>query len=437
MQNELIFDYSGASKLLKGHELEYLQPYLETAHDKLHHPASNDEQYLGWLELPNNYDQAEYLRLKKTSNRIRKNAEVLIVIGIGGSYLGARSALELLQHSYYNQLPAAKRNGPQVYFVGNNLSSTYLSRTIEIIKDKDFAINVISKSGTTLESAIAFRIFMQLLQERYNKTEVQERIIITTDKSKGALKSLANQNGYETFIVPDDIGGRYSVLTPVGLLPLAIAGIDTDQILAGAKQAYELYKKPELDKNQCYQYAALRQILLKKGKIIELLVNYEPEFVFFAEWWKQLFGESEGKDHKGIFPAGVSFTTDLHSMGQYIQDGPRNMFATTLWLEQPAFNLSVPYSNQDYDQLNYLANNSIHSINKHACQGTMAAHIEGGIPNLKLTIPQASPLCYGKLVYFFEKACAISGYLLGVNPFDQPGVEAYKKKLYSLLGGFK
>jgi len=358
----------------------------------------------------------------------------LIVIGIGGSYLGARSALEFLKHSFYNQLPKETRGGPEVYFAGSNISPIYMKRLLQIVKDKEIAVNVISKSGTTLESAIAFRIFKKLTESLYGKEKAREKIIATTDKHKGALKSLAEVEGYETFVVPDHVGGRYSVLTPVGLLPLAAAGVDIEQIMAGAQSAFDMYLQEDLSENQCWQYAAVRNILYRKGKIIELLVNYEPDLAQFAEWWKQLFGESEGKDHKGIFPGSLNFTTDLHSMGQYIQDGQRSLFATTLWVEKPPANVSISEMPGDIDGLNYLSGKTLQEINEQACRGTILAHTDGGVPNLKVNIPELAPFCYGQLVYFFEKACAMSGYLLGVNPFDQPGVEAYKKNMFALLG---
>ncbi|MBZ4687450.1 MAG: glucose-6-phosphate isomerase [Clostridiales bacterium] len=434
MAQEITFDYESASHFLENHELEYLAPKVSIAHDLLHEKKGPGKEYSGWLEWPVSYDKEEFNRIKEVSEKVREKAEVVVVIGIGGSYLGARSALEMLTHTFYNGLPRDKRRGPEVYFAGNNISSTYLAHLLDVIKDKDIVINVVSKSGTTLEPAIAFRIFRGLLEERYGKKGARERIIVTTDKSKGTLRKLAEEEGYETFVVPDGIGGRYSVLTPVGLFPIAIGGIDIAEIMEGALQGYNLYKEKELEKNPCYQYAAVRNILYNKGKVIELLTNYEPSLKYFAEWWKQLFGESEGKDGKGIFPASVNFSTDLHSLGQYIQDARRNIFSTTVWVERPLATMSIPSLDEDIDGLNYLAGKAIHEVNEKACQGTIMAHTDGGVPNLKINVPQLTPYYYGELVYFFEKACAISGYLLGINPFDQPGVEAYKKKMFALLG---
>lgn len=434
MAQEITFDYESASHFLENHELEYLAPKVSIAHDLLHEKKGPGKEYSGWLEWPVSYDKEEFNRIKEVSEKVREKAEVVVVIGIGGSYLGARSALEMLTHTFYNGLPRDKRRGPEVYFAGNNISSTYLAHLLDVIKDKDIVINVVSKSGTTLEPAIAFRIFRGLLEERYGKKGARERIIVTTDKSKGTLRKLAEEEGYETFVVPDGIGGRYSVLTPVGLFPIAIGGINIAEIMEGALQGYNLYKEKELEKNPCYQYAAVRNILYNKGKVIELLTNYEPSLKYFAEWWKQLFGESEGKDGKGIFPASVNFSTDLHSLGQYIQDARRNIFSTTVWVERPLATMSIPSLDEDIDGLNYLAGKAIHEVNEKACQGTIMAHTDGGVPNLKINVPQLTPYYYGELVYFFEKACAISGYLLGINPFDQPGVEAYKKKMFALLG---
>lgn len=434
MAQEITFDYESASHFLENHELEYLAPKVSIAHDLLHEKKGPGKEYSGWLKWPVSYDKEEFNRIKEVSEKVREKAEVVVVIGIGGSYLGARSALEMLTHTFYNGLPRDKRRGPEIYFAGNNISSTYLAHLLDVIKDKDIVINVVSKSGTTLEPAIAFRIFRGLLEERYGKKGARERIIVTTDKSKGTLRKLAEEEGYETFVVPDGIGGRYSVLTPVGLFPIAIGGIDIAEIMEGALQGYNLYKEKELEKNPCYQYAAVRNILYNKGKVIELLTNYEPSLKYFAEWWKQLFGESEGKDGKGIFPASVNFSTDLHSLGQYIQDARRNIFSTTVWVERPLATMSIPSLDEDIDGLNYLAGKAIHEVNEKACQGTIMAHTDGGVPNLKINVPQLTPYYYGELVYFFEKACAISGYLLGINPFDQPGVEAYKKKMFALLG---
>ena len=357
-----------------------------------------------------------------------------MAIGIGGSYLGARSALELLNHTFYNGLPREKRQGPEIYFAGHNISPVYLKHLLDIIQEKDVYINVISKSGTTLEPALAFRVFKELIERRHGKEGARERITATTDQEKGALKKLAEEEGYETFTVPEDVGGRYSVLTPVGLLPLAVGGIDLEKMMAGARKGYELFGAGDLKNNHSYLYGAIRNLLYVKGKTIELLVNYEPSFYYFGEWWKQLFGESEGKENKGIFPASMNFSTDLHSLGQYVQDGFRNLFETTLWVEIPAVDMTILEQPGNLDGLNYLSGKNLHYVNEKAFQGTVMAHIEGGVPNLKVSIPEINPFYYGQLVYFFEKACGMSGYLLGVNPFDQPGVEAYKKNMFKLLG---
>ncbi|NLB78081.1 MAG: glucose-6-phosphate isomerase, partial [Clostridiaceae bacterium] len=364
---------------------------------------------------------------------IRENSDVLIVIGIGGSYLGARAAIEALSHSFYNMLPKDKRNGPEVYFAGNNISPSYLAELMELIEGKEVSVNVISKSGTTTEPAIAFRIFKDYLEKKYSKKGARSRIYATTDKARGALKTLADKEGYETFVIPNDVGGRYSVLTAVGLLPIAAAGIDIAEMMKGACDAFEECKKPFIE-NDCYKYAAVRNSLYRKGKTTEILVNYEPSLHFVTEWWKQLFGESEGKDQKGIFPAGVDFSTDLHSMGQYIQDGLRNIFETVINVEKSKKSIKMIKADEDLDKLNYLAGKEMDFVNKMAMQGTVLAHNDGGVPNLMISIPDMNAYWFGYMVYFFEKACGISGYLLGVNPFDQPGVEAYKKNMFALLG---
>ncbi len=418
----IVLDYSNADDFIAEHELLYMTPKIKEAHKLLHGYKGPGKEYTDWLELPLNYNKEEFEKIKNVSSKIKDAADVLIVIGIGGSYLGARSALEMLKH-----------NDMEVYFAGNNISSTYLNNLINAVKDKEIAVNVVSKSGKTLEPAVAFRIFKKLLEEKYGKKEAGKRIIATTDEDKGALKKLADIEGYETFIVPDGIGGRYSVLTPVGLFPMAAAGIDIDEVMEGAKKGYYEYKEEKFENNSSYQYAAIRNILYSKGKTLELLVNYEPDLKYFAEWWKQLYGESEGKDGKGIFPASVNFSTDLHSLGQYIQDGLRNLFATTLWIEKSNHILQIPETDENLDGLNYLAGRDLHEINEKACEGTIMAHTEGGVPNLKISIPEINPYYYGQLVYFFEKACAVSGYILGVNPFNQPGVEAYKKNMFALL----
>ncbi len=427
------FNDSAAAPFLSKAELAAIEPQVDAAARLLESRKGPGNDFLGWLDLPLKYDRAEYKRIKASAKKIRKQSEVLVVIGIGGSYLGAKAAIEFCGHSFYNNLPKKARKGPEVYFAGTNISGTYLTHLLEVIGNRDFSVNVISKSGTTTEPAIAFRIFKQKLEEKYGKEGARERIYATTDHAKGALKTLATREGYETFVVPDNVGGRFSVLTAVGLLPIAVAGIDLDELMRGAADAVKLYKKPFAE-NDCYRYAAVRNILHRKGKDIELLVNYEPRCHYIAEWWKQLYGESEGKDHKGIFPASVDFTSDLHSMGQYIQDGRRSLFETVLEIGTPEADLSMFKTDDDLDGLNYLSGKTLDYINKKAAEGTRMAHTDGGVPNLSILIPEATPYYLGQLFFFFEKACAVSGYLLGVNPFDQPGVEAYKKNMFALLG---
>lgn len=434
MIKRIHFDYGMAKNYLDEHELEYIEPQIYLAHDLLHQKKGPGHDQLGWLDWPLNYDLEEFRRIKAAASKIKEKAEVFIVIGIGGSYLGARAALGLLTHTFYNQLPLSKRKTPEIYFAGFNISPAYLNHLLDIVENKDIAINIVSKSGTTLEPSLALRVFRQLLEKRYGKGGAKERIFVTTGKEKSALKDLALREGYEVFQIPNDIGGRYSVLTAVGLLPVAVSGIDIDEIMEGAREGYLLYNSKKLKDNISYQYAAIRNLLYRKGKIIELLVSYEPHFYYFTEWWKQLFGESEGKDNKGIFPAGVNFSTDLHSLGQLIQDGQRNIFATNLWVEKPFEDIQVPPEKESMDGLDYLAGSTFHLINEKVCQGTMSAHAFGMVPSLKISIPEKTPFFFGQLVYFFEKACAISGYLLGVNPFDQPGIEAYKKQVLALLG---
>jgi len=425
------FDYSNAEDFVNPHEVEYFLPYVEKAHQFLHEKSGPGNSFTDWVRLPVEYDREEFSRIKDTAERIRNNSEVLIVIGIGGSYLGARAAIEALNHSFYNELPGSKRNGPQVYFAGNNISSDYISDLLDVIDGKDISVNVISKSGTTTEPAIAFRIFREYMEKKYGAAEARKRIFATTDRNKGALRAVAVSEGYETFTIPDGVGGRFSVLTAVGLLPIAAAGISIDQIMEGAAQGYELYSKP-LHENPSYQYAVVRNALYRKMKTIEIMVNFEPCLHYFTEWWKQLFGESEGKDGKGIFPAGVDFTTDLHSMGQYIQDGIRNIFETVLNINASRRNIAVSEDNENADGLNYLAGKNLSEINRKAMEGTIMAHVDGNVPVMLINIPKMTAYYFGQLVYFFEKACGISGYLLGVNPFDQPGVEAYKKNMFAL-----
>lgn len=428
------FDYSKALDFINEHEVAYFESHVKSAHKMLHEKTGAGNDYVGWVELPINYDREEFLRIKAAAEKIKSDSDVLVVIGIGGSYLGARAAIETLSHSFYNQLPKEKRKTPEIYFVGNNISSTYMSDLLELLEGKELSVNVISKSGTTTEPAIAFRIFKEYMENKYGKAGAAKRIYATTDKARGALKKLAVEEKYESFIIPDDVGGRYSVLTAVGLLPIAVSGADIDRMMQGAAEAYRLYNNDNLMENDCYRYAAVRNALYRKNKTTEIMVNYEPSLHFFTEWWKQLYGESEGKDQKGIFPAGVDFTTDLHSMGQYIQDGLRNIFETVLHVESPRKNMTVKEDKDNIDGLNFLAGKDMDFVNKKAMEGTLLAHTDGGVPNLILNIPELNEYYFGSLVYFFEKACGISGYLLGVNPFDQPGVEAYKKNMFALLG---
>lgn len=427
------FDHSPAGKFIRAHELAALEPQVDAAARLLESRKGPGNEFLGWLDLPAKYDRSEFKRIKAAARKIRSQSEVLVVIGIGGSYLGAKAAIEFCHPTPPLPLRGGRKKHFDIVFAGANLSAPYHAQLLQAIGDRDFSVNVISKSGTTTEPAIAFRIFKQKLEEKYGKEGARERIYATTDRSRGALKTLSGQEGYETFVVPEDVGGRFSVLTAVGLLPVAAAGIDIDALMRGAADAMKACKKP-LAENACYQYAALRNILLRKGKDIELLVNYEPRCHYVAEWWKQLYGESEGKEGKGIFPASVDFTTDLHSMGQYIQDGRRSLFETVLEIESPESDLTLFKTADDLDGLNYLSGKSLDYVNKKAAEGTRMAHTDGGVPNFIIRIPEATPYYLGQLFYFFEKACAVSGYLLGVNPFDQPGVEAYKKNMFALLG---
>lgn len=432
--NKIKFNYSKALDFFAKEEVDTLQPYVDVAHEMLHEKTGPGKDFLGWIDLPNNYDKEEFARIKKAAQKIQSDSDVLVVIGIGGSYLGSRAAIECLGHSFRNSLSKEDRKAPEVYFAGNNISSTYLMDLIEIIKDKDVSLNVISKSGTTTEPAIAFRVLKEFLENKYGKEEAAKRIYATTDAKKGALKQVSDEEGYETFVIPDDVGGRFSVLTAVGLLPIAVAGFNIDEMMQGANDARIKYSKSNLEENDCYQYAAVRNILHRKGKDIELLVNYEPNLHFVSEWWKQLYGESEGKDQKGIFPASVDFSTDLHSMGQYVQDGKRILFETVLNVEKPRKVVELKSEEKDLDGLNYLSEKTMDFVNEKAFQGTLLAHTDGQVPNLIIDIPTLNEYNFGYLVYFFEKACGISGYLLGVNPFNQPGVEAYKKNMFALLG---
>jgi len=434
MSTKLKFDYSKALPFIQQHEIDYFAAPIRLAHEQLHNATGTGSDYLGWIDLPKNYDKTEFARIEQAAKRIQADSDALVVIGIGGSYLGARAAIEMLTHSFYNHLPKSQRKTPEIYFVGNNISSTYVTHLLQLLEGRNISVNVISKSGTTTEPAIAFRIFRELLEHKYGKEAAKKRIYATTDKSQGALKKLADAEGYESFIIPDDVGGRYSVLTPVGLLPIAVAGVNIQEIMKGAAEASVEYANPNVKENECYQYAAVRNALYRKGKATEILVNYEPKLHYISEWWKQLFGESEGKDHKGLFPAAVDFSTDLHSMGQFIQEGSRNLLETVILVDKVAEQIVIGTDKDNLDGLNFLSGKTMDFINKKAYQGTMLAHTDGGVPNLTVTLPDMSAFTFGYMVYFFEKACGISGYLLGVNPFDQPGVEAYKKNMFALLG---
>ncbi len=411
-------------------ELQAILPQVEAAHRTIHEKSGPGNDFLGWLDLPVNYDREEFDRILKAAQKIHSHSQVLVVIGIGGSYLGARAAIELLHSQLYNNLG----DGPQIYFAGNSISPTYLNQVIRLCEGKDFSINVISKSGTTTEPALAFRIFRDLAIKKYGREGAKERIFCTTDKAKGTLKQLADEEGYETFVIPDDVGGRYSVLTAVGLLPIAVSGSDIAKLMEGAARAREDLSVCDLDKNDCYRYAALRNILYRKGKAIEILVSYEPAFSMMAEWYKQLFGESEGKDNKGIYPSSAIFSTDLHSMGQFIQEGSRILFETVVDIAAPQQDLYIQPDPNNFDGLNFLSDQNMSVVNRKAMQGTILAHTEGGVPNMVLQLPAINEEELGYLIYFFEKACALSGYLLAVNPFNQPGVESYKKNMFALLG---
>ncbi len=434
MSKNVRFTYNTAKDFISEAEMSRMKSVIELSKESLVKGTGAGNDFLGWIDLPVNYDKEEFARIKKAAEKIKKDSDVLIVIGIGGSYLGARAAIEFLRHSFYNSVSKEIRKTPEIYFAGNNISSTYLSNLIDVIGDRDFSVNVISKSGTTTEPAIAFRVFKKLLTEKYGKEEAAKRIYATTDKAKGALKNLATAEGFETFVVPDDVGGRFSVLTAVGLLPIAVSGADIDKLMEGAASMREQCLNNAFENNDALQYAAARNILLRKGKSIEILANYEPFVHFIGEWWKQLYGESEGKDKRGIFPAAVDLTTDLHSMGQFIQDGQRTMFETVISMETSAKEVIIEAEDVDLDGLNYLAGKSVDFINKCAEKGTLLAHSDGQVPNLKVFVPAQDEFSLGSLFYFFEFACGVSGYTLGVNPFDQPGVESYKKNMFALLG---
>ncbi|MCQ6559105.1 glucose-6-phosphate isomerase [Paenibacillus mendelii] len=434
MSKAVQFDYSKALTFVGKHEIDYFTQQVRVAHDQLHNGTGAGSDYLGWIDLPKNYDKEEFARIQQSAAKIQSDSEVLVVIGIGGSYLGARAAIEMLSNSFYNMLPAEQRKTPQVLFAGNNISSTYVTHLLQLLEGRSWSINVISKSGTTTEPAIAFRILREALETKYGKAEARKRIYATTDREKGALKKLSMEEGYESFIIPDDVGGRYSVLTAVGLLPIAVAGIDIEAMMKGAADAADEYSNPNLADNGAYQYAAARNALYRKGKATEILVNYEPALHYVSEWWKQLYGESEGKDFKGIFPAAVDFSTDLHSMGQFIQEGNRNIFETVIQVGNVSEHLTIGHDEDNLDGLNFLTGKTMDFVNKKAFEGTLLAHTDGQVPNLIVNIEDMSPYTFGYLVYFFEKACGISGYLLGVDPFDQPGVEAYKRNMFALLG---
>ena len=428
-------DFSNA-KVFEKNIMKYAEQVKEI-HKKLHEKAEDKKEYCGWLELPTNYDKKEFDKIKKAAEKIQKDSDVLLVIGIGGSYLGARAVIESLTNTFYNMQSKNTRRMPQILYVGNNLSSTYVSDLIDYIADKDISINVISKSGTTTEPAIAFRIFREILENKYSLKEARERIYVTTDKKIGALKELAKKEKYTTFVIPDNVGGRYSVLTAVGLLPIATAGINIDELMAGARFAQDRYSDENLKYNECYKYAVLRNMLYEKEKNIELLITYEPKMHYFIEWWKQLFGESEGKEQKGIYPSGAEFTTDLHSLGQYIQEGRRNLFETVISIEKPERDITLKMEEDDLDNLNYLEGKTLSYVNKKAMEGTIQAHVDGDVPNIVVNIEKLDANNIGQLIYFFELACAISGEILGVNPFNQPGVEKYKTNMFKLLGKIK
>lgn len=434
MSNKVTFDYSKVAPFVSEHEVVSMKKLAQDAKKVLVEKTGDGNDFLGWIDLPVDYDKEEFARIKKAAEKIRNDSEVLLVIGIGGSYLGARAAIEFLGHSFYNVVDKSIRKGPEIYFLGNSISSTYLKHLMDVVGDRDFSINIISKSGTTTEPAIAFRIFKEKMEAKYGKEEAAKRIYATTDKSRGALKKLSDEEGYQTFVVPDDVGGRFSVLTAVGLLPIAASGADIDKLMEGAASGRKAALELPFEENDAMKYAALRNIFLRKGKSVEILANYEPAVHYVSEWWKQLFGESEGKDQRGIFPASVDLTTDLHSMGQFIQDGSRIMFETVIEIEKSREEIVMNEEPVDLDGLNYLAGKTVDFINKSAMNGTILAHTDGQVPNLLVKVPEVNEFYLGQLFYFFEFACGVSGYLLGVNPFNQPGVESYKKNMFALLG---
>lgn len=434
MLNGVKFDYTNAKQFVSEEEIGMMKRTIEDAKSVVLEGNGAGNDFLGWVNLPVDYDKEEFARIKKAAEKIQSDSEVLVVIGIGGSYLGARAAIEALGHSFFNVVDKSIRKAPEIYFAGNNISSTYIQHLIDVIGDRDFSVNVISKSGTTTEPAIAFRVFKKLLVEKYGKEEAAKRIYATTDKAKGALKNLATEEGYETFVVPDDVGGRFSVLTAVGLLPIAVSGADITKLMEGAASMREHCLNAPFEENDSLLYAAVRNILNRRGKSIEILCNYEPALHYVSEWWKQLYGESEGKDGKGLFPASVDLTTDLHSMGQFIQDGSQNHFETVIAVEKSKCEIILEEEPVDLDGMNYLAGKTVDFVNQSAMNGTVLAHVDGGVPNLKVTMPQIDEYSLGQLFYMFEFACGVSGYTLGVNPFNQPGVESYKKNMFALLG---
>lgn len=432
MMTHIKFDYSTAETFFGQHELEQMQSIVKNVHSTIHDGTGAGSDFLGWVNLPKDYDKEEFARIQAAAKKIQSDSEVLVVIGIGGSYLGARAAIEMLNKSFDHL--KTEQGKPQIIFAGHQLSSSYLSDLIEYVKDKEFSVNVISKSGTTTEPAVAFRVFKKILEEKYGKEGAKSRIYATTDKAKGALKSLATTEGYETFVVPDDVGGRFSVLTAVGLLPIAASGHDIESMMQGADQARIDLDSDNLEENIAYQYAVIRNVLYNKGYTIEMLINYEPSLQYFNEWWKQLFGESEGKDFKGIYPSSANFSTDLHSLGQYVQEGRRDIFETVVKVQNPRADITIEADEIDLDGLNFLAGKTLDFVNTKAFQGTILAHSDGGVPNLVVEVPQLDAFTFGYMVYFFELSVAMSGYLLGVNPFNQPGVEAYKQNMFALLG---
>lgn len=434
MSSKVTFDYSKAMTFIKEHEIDSMKEIVGNAKDVLVSGTGAGNDYIGWVNLPVDYDKEEFARIQKAAEKIQSDSEVLIVIGIGGSYLGARAAIEFLRHGFYNNVSKEIRKTPEIYYAGNSISSTYLKGLIDVIGDRDFSVNIISKSGTTTEPAIAFRVFKEMLEKKYGKEEAAKRIYATTDKARGALKNLATEEGYESFVVPDDVGGRFSVLTAVGLLPIAVSGADIEKLMEGAAAGRELALNKPFEENDALQYAVVRNILHRKGKSVEVLANYEPSLHYVSEWWKQLYGESEGKDQKGIFPASVDLTTDLHSMGQFIQDGSRIMYETVLNVETSREEILINEEPVDLDGLNYLAGKSMDFVNKSAMNGTVLAHTDGNVPNLMVNIPEQNEFYLGELFYFFEFACGVSGYVSGVNPFNQPGVESYKSNMFALLG---